>query len=107
MPQPLMLKKLKLTGTMKTYHNSRTNTKKDALFSTEYWNAKVESQVISRITGKFGLGVQNEAGQRLTVFSREHVGHSKYPFAITQETTLYVTSPHGQYQDQIDYVLCS
>jgi len=73
MPQPLMLKKLKLTGTMNTYHNSRTNTKKDALFSIEYWNAKVESQIIPRITGKFGLGVQNEAGQRLTEFSQENM----------------------------------
>ena len=73
MPQPLMLKKLKLTGTMNTYHNSGTNTKKDALFSIEYCNAKVESQIIPRITGKFGLGVQNEAGQRLTEFSQENM----------------------------------
>ena len=40
--------------------------KKDILFITGDWNAKVGSQEISRVTGKFGLGVQNEAGQRLT-----------------------------------------
>ena len=37
--------------------------KKDVLFTTEDWNAKAGSQEISRITGKFGLGVQNEAGK--------------------------------------------
>ena len=42
------------------------------------------------VTGKFGLGVQNEAGQRLTVFSREHTGHSKLPLPTTQETTLHM-----------------
>ena len=41
---------------------------KDVLFIIEDWNAKVESQEIPGVTGKFGLGVQNEAGQRLTEF---------------------------------------
>jgi len=40
--------------------------KKDVLFIIEDWNAKVGSEEIPGITGKFGLGVQNEAGQRLT-----------------------------------------
>ena len=52
------------------------------------WNAKVGCQEISGVTGNFGLGVQNEAGQRPTVFSREHTGHGKYPFPTTQEMTL-------------------
>ena len=39
--------------------------KTDVLFIIRDWNAKVESQEIPRVTGKFGLGVQNEAGQRL------------------------------------------
>ena len=43
------------------------------------WNAKVGSQETPRLTGKFGLGVQSEAGQRLTVLSREHTGHSIHP----------------------------
>ena len=42
--------------------------KKDVLFITEDWNAKVGSQEIPAVTGKFGLGVQNEAGQRLKSF---------------------------------------
>ena len=46
--------------------------KKDVLFIREDWNAKVESQEIPRVTGKFGLGVQNEAGQRLTEFCQEN-----------------------------------
>ena len=46
---------------------SRTNTEKDVFFIRGDWNAKVESQEIFGVTGKFGLGVQNEAGQRLTL----------------------------------------
>ena len=47
---------------------SELTPKKDVLFIIGDWNAKVESQEIPRVTGKFGLGVQNEAGQRLTEF---------------------------------------
>ena len=43
---------------------------KDVLFIIGDWNAKVESQEISGVTGKFVLGVQNEAGQRLTEFCK-------------------------------------
>ena len=39
---------------------------------------------------KFGLGVQNEAGQRLTVLQREYTGHSKHPLPTTQEKTLHM-----------------
>ena len=46
--------------------------KKDVLFITEHWNAKVGSQEIPGITGKFGLGVQNEAEQRLTEYCQEN-----------------------------------
>ena len=46
--------------------------KEDVLFIREDWNAKVESQEIPRVTGKFGLGVQNEAGKRLTEFCQEN-----------------------------------
>ena len=51
---------------------SRTNTKKDVLFITGDWNAKVESQEIPGVTGKFGLGVQNEARQRLIEFCQKN-----------------------------------
>ena len=46
--------------------------KKDVLFIIGDWNAKVESQEISGLTGKSGFGVQNEAGQRLTKFCQEN-----------------------------------
>ena len=46
--------------------------KKDILFVIGDWNAKVGSQEIPGVTGKFGLGVQNEAGQRLTEFCQEN-----------------------------------
>ena len=42
--------------------------KKDVLFIIRYWNAKVGSQEIPGVTGKFGLGIQNEAGKRLIKF---------------------------------------
>ena len=45
---------------------------KDILFIIGDWNAKVGSQEISGVTRKFGLGVQNEAEQRLTGFFREN-----------------------------------
>ena len=41
-------------------------------FIVEYWNAKVGSQETPGVTGKFGLGVQNKAGQRLTEFCQEN-----------------------------------
>ena len=69
---------------------SRTNTKKDVLFIIGDWNAKAGSQEIPGVTGKFGLGVQNEAGQRLTVVRRERTGHSKHPLPTTQEKTLHM-----------------
>ena len=53
------------------------------------WNAKVENQEIPGVTGKFGLGVQNGAGQRLIVLSRGYIGHCKHPFPTTQEVTLH------------------
>ena len=87
MPQLLMLKKLKLTVSMKTSKTSRTNTKTNkqtkknpVFFTIGDWNAKVGSQEIPRVTAKFGLEAQNEAGKNLTVLPREHTGDSKYPF---------------------------
>ena len=58
------------------------------LFISGNWNAKVGTQEIPAVTaGKFALGVQKEAEQRLTVFLREHTGHSKHPLPTTQEMT--------------------
>ena len=66
------------------------------------WNAKVGSQEIPRVTGKFGLGLRNEAGQRLIEFCQENELFQQH------KQRLYTwTSPGGQHQNQIDYILCS
>ena len=68
-----MLKKLKLNGSMKTYKIFLESTpKRDVLFIIGDWKAKVGSQEIPGVTAKFALGVQNEAGQRLTEFCQEN-----------------------------------
>ena len=60
-------------------------------FFAFFWNAKIGSQEIPGVTGKFGLRVQNEADQRLNrVLPREHTGHSKQPLPTTLETMLYM-----------------
>ena len=65
--------------------------KNDVLFIIGDWNAKVGSQEIPGVTGKFGLGVQSKAGQRLIrVLPREHTGHSKHLLPTTQEKTLHM-----------------
>ena len=63
---------------------------KDALFIMGDKNAKLGSQETPGVTGKFGLGVQNEAGQRLRVLTKEHSGHSKHPLPTTQEKILHL-----------------
>ena len=64
--------------------------KQDVLFIIGDWDAEVGSQEIPGVTGKFGLGVQNEAGQRLTVLPRERTGKCKHPLPKTQEKTLHM-----------------
>ena len=61
--------------------------KKDVLFIIGDWNAKVGSQEMPGVIGKFGLRVQNETGQRLAEFCQEHSGHNKHPVSTTQEKT--------------------
>ena len=63
----------------------------DVLFIIGDWNAKVCSEEISGVTGKFGFGVQNEAGQRLTEFCQENaLVNSKHSLPTTQENTLHM-----------------
>ena len=62
--------------------------KKDVLFIIGAWNAKVGSHETHGVTGKFGLGIWNEAGQRFLL--RECTGHNKHPLPTTQERTLHV-----------------
>ena len=71
---------------MMTYKTIELTPERDVILITGDWNAKVGSQEIPGVTSKLSLGVQNEAGQRLTrVLPREHSGHSKYPLPTTQE----------------------
>ena len=83
-------------------------TKKDFLFIIGDWNAKVGSQEIPGVTGKFGLGVQNEVGQRLTEFCQRNAMVIANSLFQQHKRRLYVwTSPDGQHQNQINYILCS
>ena len=63
--------------------------KKDVLFIIGDWNAKVGSQETPGVSGKFGLGVQNEAGQRLIEFCQRE-RHSKHPLPTTQGKSLHM-----------------
>ena len=80
--------------------------KKDVLFIIGDWNAKVVSHETPGVTGKFGFGIWNEAGQRLIEFSQEN--------ALVIENTLFQqhkrlytwTSPDGLHRNQTDYILC-
>ena len=65
MPQPAMLEKMKLNGSTRPLE---LTPQKDVLFIIGDWNATVGNQEIPGVTGKFGLGIQNEAGQRLIEF---------------------------------------
>ena len=82
--------------------------KKDVLLILGDWNAKVGSQETPGVTGKFFLGVQNEAGQRLIEFCQENTLVIANDVVQQHKRTLYTcTLPDGQHQNQIDYILCS
>jgi exonuclease III len=82
--------------------------KKDVLFIIGDWNAKVGSQETLGVTGKFGLGMWNEAGQRLIEFCQENALVIANTLFQQHKRRLYTwTSPGGQQQNQIDYILCS
>ena len=69
---------------------------------------KSRSQETPRVTGRFGLAVQNEAGQRLIEFCQENALVITNTLLQQYKRRLYTwTSPNGQHQNQIDYILCS
>ena len=75
---------------------------------TRLWNAKVGSQETPGVTGKFGLGIWNEAGQRLIAFCQENALLIANTLFQQHKRRLYTwTSPDGQHRNQIDYILCS
>ena len=72
------------------------------------WSETVGNQEIPGVTGMFGLGVQNEAGQRLTEFCQENTLVIANILFQQHKRRLYTwISPNGQHQNQIDYILCS
>ena len=82
--------------------------RKDVFFIIGDWNANIGSQEIPGVTGKFGLGVQNEAGQRLTEFYQENTLVIANTLFQQYESPPYTwISPEGQYRNQIDNILCS
>ena len=77
-------------------------------FFSLIFSAKEGSQQTSGVTGKFGLGVQNEAGQRLIEFCQQNVLVKANTFFQLHKRRLYPwTSPDGRHQNQIDYIIRS
>ena len=82
--------------------------KKDVLFIIGDWNAKVGGQETPGVTGKFHLGIWNEAGKRLIEFCQENALVIANTLFQQHKRRLYTwTSTGGQYQNQIDYIHCS
>ena len=80
--------------------------KKDVLFIIGDCNAKVGSQETPGVTGKFGFGVQNEAGQRLIEFCQESALAIANTLFQQHKRRLYTwTLPDGRYQNQVDYII--
>ena len=108
MPQPIMLE-----AEVEWFYEDlqdliELTPKEDVLFIIGDWNAKVGSQEIPGITGKLCLGVQNEAGHRLTVFGQENAWVIANTLFQQHKRRLYMKiSPDGQYRNLIDYILCS
>ena len=72
--------------------------KKDVLFIIGDWNAKVGTQETPGVTGKFGLGIRNEAGQRLIEFCQEYALIIANPLFQQNKRRLYTwTSPDAQH----------
>ena len=100
-----------LFGTSLLFHDLQDllelTPKKDVLFIIGDWKAKVGSQETPGVTGKFGLGVRNEAGQRLIEFCQENALVIANTLFQQHKRRLYTwTSPNGQHRNQIAYILC-
>ena len=79
---------------------------KDVLFIIGDWKTKVGSQETPGVTGKFGLGIWDEAGQRLIEFCQENTLVIANTLVQQHKRRLHTwTSPDGQHGNQIDYIL--
>ena len=72
-----------------------------------FWRSGKNTKWSTKWNTNVYLGIQNEAGQRLTVLQREYTGHSKHPLQQHKRQLYIWTSPDGQYQNHIDSILCS
>ena len=98
---------LKLNGFMKTIRPFRSNTPKRCPFHYRGLECKSRKSRDTCRTGKFGLGVQNKAGQKLMEFCQENALVIANTLFQQHNRRLYTrTSPDGQYRNQIDYILC-
>ena len=103
-----MLKKLKLNGFMKTYKTFRTNTPKRCPFHYRGLQCKSRKSRNTWSNRQICLGIQNEAGQRPIEFCQENALVIANTLFQQHKRRLYTwTSPDGQHQNQIDYILCS
>ena len=92
----------------KSSRNNSKKKKKDVLSIIGDWNAKVGSQETPGVTGKFGHGIRNEAGQRLIKFWHKNTLIRANTLLQQHKRRLYTwTSPDGQHRNHIDYILCS
>ena len=100
MPQPIMLNE---EAEVERFYEDlqdllELTPKKDVLFIIGDWNPKVGRQEIPGVTGKFGLGVRNEARQRLIEFCRENTLVIANTLFQQHKRRLYTwTSPDGQH----------
>ena len=81
--------------------------KKDVLFIIGDWNAKVGSQETPGVTGKFGLGIRIEAGQRLIEFAYDTLVIASTLFQQHKKRLYTWISPDSQHQNQTDHILCN
>ena len=109
MPQPVNAKEAEVEWFYEDIQDLLELTpKKDVLFIIGGGNAKVGSQEIPGVTGKYGLGMWNEAGQRQIEFCQENaLAIANTLFKQHKRRPYTWTSPDGQHPNQIDYILCS
>ena len=108
MPWPVTLKSWRWTFYEDLQDLLELTPPKNVLFIIGDWKAKVGSQETPGVTGKFGLGVQNEAGQMLIEFCQEKALVIANTLFQQHKRRLYTwTSPDGQHRKQIDYIFAA
>ena len=107
MPWPIMLKSWSWRVLWRPTRPSRTNTQKKCPFHYRGLECKSRKSRATWSDRQIGLGVQNEAGQRLKVLPREHTGYGKHHLVTTQEKSLHMDITRWSIPKQIHYILCT